>query len=225
MAFALFESMRMADLFSPPAKVAGEPLAMMALGRGEGGDFLLVGCLVLGIVAMAAVVGVFSQRTKAREAARVACARGRTLAELLRTIRMAENIADLGVWQYVPATGVQDWSEGMRAIFGIEHDDPFVPGDAETVLCANNIDLVGAVMLHHSETDPYELRFDMDDSFGSARTISVQACNLRNESGSVVRIIAVVRDVTEEVARERQLEHSRAQMACSAKLRTAGAIR
>ena len=177
---------------------------------GGGSDMLLVACIVLGIVALTAVVGVFSQRRKTRTAARLARARARTLSELLRTIRMAESIADLGIWQFDPATGGQFWSEGMRAIFGIEHDDLFVAGDAETVLFANDIDLVASVMLHRDETETFDLRFDITDFQDQARSISVQACNLRSASGGVDRVIAVVRDVTDQVTRERELQASRA---------------
>ncbi|MEL6486919.1 MAG: sensor domain-containing diguanylate cyclase [Pseudomonadota bacterium] len=129
--------------------------------------------------------------------------------ELLRTVRMAESIADLGIWQYNPSSGTQQWSEGMRQLFGVDHQDDFVAGDAETLLFANDINLVGDVSRHALERAPFTLRYDIHGYDGIPRSISVQACNLFGEGGTVARVIAVVRDVTDEVSRERRLEDSR----------------
>ncbi|MEM7689952.1 MAG: GGDEF domain-containing protein [Pseudomonadota bacterium] len=167
---------------------------------------LLVLASVLALVAMASVVGVITSRRAARDAARLARQRGRAMNELLRTVRMAESIADLGVWQYNPISGEQQWSDGMRSLFGVEHDDEFVAGDAETLLYANDIDLIGHVMRHGSERAPFTLHYDIHGYDGIPRSISVQACNLFGQGAKVVRIIAVVRDVTDEKSRERALE-------------------
>ncbi len=165
--------------------------------------------LLLGFVAFAAVIGVMMARRETRYAARVARERGSKMSELLRTVRMAESIADLGVWLYDPATGKQQWSDGLRALFGVDHDDPFVDGDAETLLFANDISLIDCVTEHRETREPFELRYDIVGYDGVERSISVQACNLPNHSGGVCRVVAVVRDVTDQVARERSLEHSR----------------
>lgn len=192
----------MLDQHVSPISVTGdETPASIALGSGAGADALMIACVVLGIVALTAVLSVFSARRRARDAARIARARTRKLGEWMRTVRMAENIADLGIWQYEPATGIQHWSRGMRAIFGIDHDDPFVAGDAETVLLANDVDLVATVMHYSDAIDPFEMRFEMTDQSGSIRTLCVQACNLPDEFGEVSRVIAVVRDVGDQVAR------------------------
>ncbi|MEM1194584.1 MAG: GGDEF domain-containing protein [Pseudomonadota bacterium] len=129
--------------------------------------------------------------------------------ELLRTVRMAESIADLGVWQYSPASGEQYWSDGMRHLFGVDHEDEFVAGDAETLLFANDIDLVGNIMQRGEERAPYTLHYDIHGYDGAPRSISVQACNLFGRAGVMVRVVAVVRDVTDQVSRERALEDSR----------------
>lgn len=164
---------------------------------------------VLALVAAASLVGVVAARHEARDAARLARHRGRAMNELLRTVRMAESIADLGVWQYDPTAGEQQWSDGMRRLFGIDHEDEFVAGDAETLLFANDIDLIGQVTRCSRERAPYTLHFDIHGYDGVPRSISVQACNLFGQGGKVVRVIAVVRDVTDQTIRERQLEHSR----------------
>ncbi len=174
-----------------------------------GNSALFAACILLGVVAMVFVVATVNARRETRFAARIARERGERMGELLRTMRMAENIADLGIWQYDPASGAQQWSDGMRTLFGMAKDEEFIEGDAETVLFANDIDLVGQVTARAKEVGPYELHYDIHGYDGMPRSISVQACNLHNGSGEVARVVAVVRDVTDQVQRERKLERSR----------------
>lgn len=197
-----------APLFSLVA--ATDLSALEKVGAPAAGNGLLVLLAAgLAIVAMASLAGVFVARRQAREAARLARQRARAMNELLRTVRMAESIANLGIWQYDPTTGEQQWSDGMRKLFGVDHDDEFVAGDAETLLYANDIDLISHVARHKAERSPYALRYDIHGYDGVPRVISVQACNLFGANAQVVRVIAVVRDVTGEFMRERELEDSR----------------
>ena len=174
-----------------------------------GQQLIIAACLLLGLISLALLASVISVRREARFSARLARERGERMSELLRTVRMAESIADLGVWQYDVKTGTQHWSDGMRMLFGIDKDEEFVAGDAETLLFANDIDLVGQVLANSAETGAYELLYDIQSYDGMLRSISVQACNLRDRNKKVVRVVAVVRDVTDQVERERQLEKSR----------------
>ena len=180
-----------------------------ALGAMLGADALFVACLLLGLFACGAVANIVALRRQARTAARLARRQSLGLRDLLRTVRMAETIAGIGVWQYDPLNQTQQWSEGLKSLFGIDTEEEFVEGDAETLLCANDIDLVGKVMARSHEAEPYELRFRLYGFDGVHRVISVQACNLMGGSGKVCRVVAVVRDVTEQVERERELESSR----------------
>ncbi len=196
-------------LHTTDSQLAEPEQGMSALGSLLGPDVLLGITLLLGLVALVAVLGVMMARRETRFAARVARQRARKMNELWRTVRMAESIAELGVWQYDPSTGEQRWSDGMRALFGIDHDDPLLEGDAETLLFANDIDLIDGVTEHRDAREPFELRFDIVGYDDMPRSISVQACNLPNSSGGVSRVVAVVRDVTDQVERERRLEQSR----------------
>ena len=181
------------------------------LGAYVGPDMLLVICLVLGLVAMVAVTNVFIARRETRSVARLARSRAMGMRELLRTMRMAENIAGIGIWQYDPVSGIQQWSAGLKQLFGIDPSEDFVEGDAETLLLANNIDLTGKTQEHAQEDEPYVLRYDIYGFDGRDKTISVHACNLRDADGSVQRVVAVVRDETEQVMREKALQNSREQ--------------
>ncbi len=179
------------------------------LAAEAGHQVLVAACVLLGVVALVLVATTVSARREARFTARLARDRGERMSDLMHTVRMAENIADLGIWQYDTTTGTQQWSAGMRVLFGVERDEEFVPGDAETLLFANDMDLVGQVKANAQKAGAFELYYDICGYDGVPRSICVQACNLRNDEGYVVRVVAVVRDVTDQVARERDLEQSR----------------
>jgi PAS domain-containing protein len=181
----------------------------MALRHEIGTDTLMAASLLLALVAMIALGAVVAARRQVRSAARLARYRAKSMSEMLRTVRMAERTSGLGVWQYDPATSAQQLSDGLRQLFGIDHDEPFVQSDAEALLFANDIDLIGKVTARAGETEPYTLHFDMHGFGGMARSISVQACNLVARDGTVNRIVAVVRDITGQPERERELETAR----------------
>ncbi len=183
----------------------------IAMGAAIGSDTLFIACVVLAVLALAAFANVIIARAEARSAARLARSRAMGMREILDTMRMAETIAGIGVWQYDPKTKVQQWSQGLKTLFGLRSDDEFVEGDAETLLLANNIDLVGRINEHAIERDPFSVTFKMVGYDGLKRAIQVDACNLLDGSGAIDRVVAVVRDITEQIERERELEHSRAE--------------
>ncbi len=196
-------------LQSSNVEVVEQEQGATTLGSLLSQDALLGISMLLGLVAFVAVIGVMMARRETRLAARLARQRTRKMGELIRTVRMAESIAELGVWQYDPSTGEQNWSDGMRALFGVDHDEPLQQGDAETLLLANNIDLIDRVSEYCDTREPFELSYDIIGYDDMPRSISIQACNLPNSSGGVSRVVGVVRDVTDQVARERMLEQSR----------------
>lgn len=162
-----------------------------------GSGMLLAACVLLGVFAIAAVCGIASARRKARMAARLAHSRGEGLRELLRTVRMAETIAGIGVWQYDPATGTQQWSDGLKRLFGIDGTSELLAGDAEELLYASDVDLVRMAQANRDAVGPYALTFAIRCLDGPLRNIRFQACNLRNRDGSVRRVVAVARDLAE----------------------------
>lgn len=181
------------------AALAEPALSTDALAGTLGNDGLMAMCIILAVVALAAVLSTIRNRRNAREASRRARRQGEAMRELLRSVRMAESIAGLGVWQYDHIARVQQWSDGLKRLFGIDPAAKLVEGDAETLLYANDIDLVGKVCQHSHKIEPFTLEFEIFGFDGIKRTICVQACNLRNAEGEVQRVVAVVRDVTCDV--------------------------
>lgn len=166
------------------------------VGNALGTDALLLGCMILAILALAAILGTIRERRTSRQLARDAKAQSDGIRELLRTMRLAESMVGVGVWQYLPKTDRQLWSDGLKRLFGIERDAELVEGDAEAMLYANGTDLVGMVKAHEHEVQPFNLQVEILGFDGVTCTISLQACNMRATDGSVQRVVAILRDVT-----------------------------
>ncbi len=181
-----------------------------ALSTSTGADVLTIASVVLGLIAMTAIAKVVTARRENRNIARTARSRALAMTELLHTVRMAESIAGIGVWQFDPKTGSQAWSEGLKRLFDIDPSEVFVEGDAETLLYSYNVDLVGKVKERSDEIEPFDLQFDIEEYDGNQRSISVNACNLMGRNGTVHRVVAVIRDNTDQMNRERELESSHA---------------
>ncbi|WP_162627713.1 diguanylate cyclase domain-containing protein [Erythrobacter sp. KY5] len=155
---------------------------------------LLIACMLLAVIALVAVSSTIANRRQVRSIAREARARSETMRELLRTMRMAECIAGIGVWEYDCRAGVQHWSDGLKRLFGISADAELTPGDAETLLFANGADLVSQIRDHFDKVGPYGLTLQIYGFDGVERSLLVEACNLRGADGSVQRVVAVVRE-------------------------------
>lgn len=173
-----------------------------ALATSVSTETLLLLCMMMAIIALGAIVGTIRMRKSTRQSAREAQAQGAAMRELLRALRMAETIAGVGVWQFDYETQQQQWSDGLKRLFCVEYAAELREGDAETLLYSNNVDLVSWVKQNKGLLETYSLPFDIVSLEGTIRTIEVQACNLRNAEGRVQRVIAIVRDVTEDMDRE-----------------------
>jgi len=164
-----------------------------------GPHMLLAIGMVLALIALSTLAAIIRTRSRAGGVARDLRSRSRCVEEWLATIRALEARTGTGVWHYDHATGRQEWSDGMKCLFGIDPVETFVEGDAETLLCANDIDLIQQVRAHTDATAPYRMLFDTLDGEGRLRVLAFEACNLAHEDGSMKRVVAMVRDVTGEI--------------------------
>ncbi|GMN04103.1 diguanylate cyclase [Erythrobacter sp. MTPC3] len=206
----LFHTNANAPVLSPAPFDPGGTAVGYEVVHTFGPDILLLTCAMLLLLMIASMVAVYLSRREAQFIAGLARTRALRLEQLMRTVSLAEEISGLGIWQYDPATGTQQWSNGLRRLFGVAGTAPFVDGDVETLLFANNVDLTGAVNERLAEQEPYALRFDIYGFDGCPRSLCVEACNLRDRHGKPARVVAVVSDVTEQIEHVRELEFSRA---------------
>lgn len=122
------------------------------------------------------------------------------LVELMRLVGMAESSANLGVWHYYPNEKRQEWSGGMKELFGLESDTELLEGDAETLLASNEIDLVGHVADSAHGSDVSSAHFVIRRWDGSRRVLQVQTCHLGKGRGELDRMLGVLADVTDSEA-------------------------
>ncbi len=155
------------------------------------------------IAALAAVVfklALRRGRIRTRNLQHLARKRGMRLVELMRLVSMAESSAHLGLWHYYPDEKRQEWSGGMKELFGLEADTELLDGDAETLLASNDIDLVGHVMEHEHGSDVSSTQFEIRRWDGSRRVLQVQTCHLGQSKGGRDRVLGVLADVTDRAA-------------------------
>ena len=134
--------------------------------------------------------------------------RGRKLAEILRLFDMAEEIANLGVWQYWPDDGRQEWSAGMKGLFGLDPQTEMLPGDAETILAANGVELVGQVMSRRGRKGTFNVSFSFNGLDGQEREFRMRACHVRQGVRARPHVVGVLFDVTDIARREKRLRQS-----------------
>jgi len=123
--------------------------------------------------------------------------------------RLAQTGARMGMWDHDVATGVSDWSDGLRAVYGVGPDFPsssdrfdllIHPDDRERVLrefddaCSAGIDF------------EHEYRIVRPD--GVLRWILARSMYVHGDDGSPVRQLGVAVDVTERKQTEEELARS-----------------
>ena len=175
----------------------------------QGLSMLMLLCAVLGGACVS--LSVLYIRMVKQQAPMRAIARKRAwqLAEALRMFRMAEGLAGLGVWQYSPSNGQQRWSQGMKTLFGVEPQEELMPGDMETLLSANGIDLVEQVSAAAQAGDELATQFKFNCLDGHPKVLNVRGCRTHNRKGETRNLTAVVMDVTDQAQQVVELEHSR----------------
>lgn len=142
---------------------------------------------------------------------RLARRRAQRAGESMRLLRMSEEIARLGIWEYFPQQQRQVWSPGMKQLFGLDPAEALLPGDAETLFAANGLDLVGQVMANQHRRGAFPVRFAIQLDDGSQRLFCMRACHFRESDSSDHRVVGVVIDQTDLARRERRMKAAQEQ--------------
>jgi PAS domain S-box-containing protein len=115
----------------------------------------------------------------------------------LRLLEQSEEIAELGSWDYEPATGQLRWSPGMYRLFGLA---PGTPVSLQTYL--------GFVVAEDLPLAEHLVRLLREGSAGfdetlhirvgeQVKTLQVKAVLLPNDQGGPVRVLGVDLDISE----------------------------
>lgn len=190
--------------------MAGASLLLLAThtGRWTAHDLTVAIAVVAGLASFVLFLAYISALRDCVFAHTLADRRAERVDDLLRTVRLVEEMSGIGVWRCDLQTGEQEWSAGMKSMFDIAEDEIFVPGDAETLLFANNVDLLQEACGRPVDGKIYTLDYEIfaDDGI---RVVEVQARNFLSPDRGGKNVVAVLRDKTDQRARERQLELAR----------------
>ncbi|MFC7771976.1 MULTISPECIES: PAS domain-containing protein [Salinirubellus] len=118
-----------------------------------------------------------------------------------------QEIADIGIWEYVPSTGELDWSDGVRRIHAVEPEyDPdlsdalefYPPEDRETI--------TSAVERAIEDGESYDLDLRIVRSDGEIRNVRAwgEPVDSARQEEEVIR--GVFQDITERKQQEREYQ-------------------
>ena len=131
-------------------------------------------------------------------------------------LRLALDAAVLGTWDLNVETDQLVWGGHHAAIFGLPPTTTEISG-AEFLALVHPDDveeLQQAMTRALAEGDNYKLEFRITQATGNVRWVSTQAQVYRDSQGQAIRIVGIVRDVTEskqvEVEREQLLAREQA---------------
>jgi PAS domain S-box-containing protein len=134
--------------------------------------------------------------------------RGQHRAELERQeylFEQAQEIADIGVWEYVPSTSKLDWSDGVRRIHGVEAGyEPSLDEAIEFYHPDDRESIASAVEAAIDDGEPYDLDLRIVRRDGEVR--DVRAWGERVESARYDQTVlrGVFQDITERKGQERE---------------------
>jgi PAS domain-containing protein len=115
-------------------------------------------------------------------------------------IQQAEQIIDIGSWEYVIETGEFKWSEGMYKLFNIDRHEKITPEiyldfstEEEKPIVASMVNKICCDYL------PFEETFTLVRSEGEKRIIKVKAVVQEDKDKKPVKIVGVDLDITDQV--------------------------
>jgi serine phosphatase RsbU (regulator of sigma subunit) len=113
-------------------------------------------------------------------------------------LRLAQEAARLGYWDYEPATSRMLWDEGCVRIFGLEPGDTTGSLDAFDALChPDDLPAVHAALARAQEGAPIEMDYRVRLGSGQDRHVLARGQAVLNSDGEVERVVGVVLDLTD----------------------------
>jgi signal transduction histidine kinase/CheY-like chemotaxis protein len=191
----------MTSFLGAPIIVAGEMVAMAGIANRPGGyDEHILQRLAPLLEVIGTLVSLMRERQR-REASESALKAAKSAAEdLSAKLRLAVQAGSIGLWQYLPSSGVLAWDDAMFSLYGrdpatfkgVVEDwvDSIHPDDRESAVADLNASL--------AEDIPFRSLFRIVRNDGSVRHISAHA--MFSSIGSESVMVGANTDVTDFVA-------------------------
>lgn len=118
-----------------------------------------------------------------------------------------QEIADIGIWEYVPSTGELDWSDGVRRIHAVEPEyDPDLSDALEFYHPEDRETITSAVERAIEDEESYDLDLRIIRPDGEIRTVRSwgEPVDTARQEDGVIR--GVFQDITERKQQEREYQ-------------------
>ena len=118
----------------------------------------------------------------------------------------AQEIANVGAWEYDVQSNTFTWSDEVLRIYGISPDESLSPDEALGHYHPDDQSrLRTAFRRAMREGRPYDLELRLETDTGEQRWVRTRGEPRENESGTVMHIRGTIRDVTERKRRDQKL--------------------
>lgn len=124
-------------------------------------------------------------------------------------LEKAHEIAGIGSWEYDYSTNHVEWSQGVRAIYGVDQSYP--AGPAELLAITHPDDrpaLENAIQGAIQDKRSYDVEYRVLHANGAIRHVHSRAEVVRDSYGNVQRLIGIAQDVTLQRTAQAGLEES-----------------
>lgn len=119
----------------------------------------------------------------------------------------AQDIADIGVWEYFPSTGDLEWSDGVRQIHGVGDDyEPALEDAIEFYHPDDRGTITAAVDQVIEDGESYDLDLRLIRTDGEMRNVRAWGERVDSRGHDTPVLRGVFQDVTERAAQEREYQ-------------------
>ena len=140
----------------------------------------------------------------------------RRLGEELRLyehrLKLATQIAGVGIWERDMASGEVIWEEQMYRLRGLQCDDPRTPRDIDRQLLSPQAlaQRWQRIEGHLADGQPYEYEFELRWPDGSVHWLISTGCAVRDANGKPLRMVGLNWDITQRKRAEAALRDAEA---------------
>jgi len=146
------------------------------------------------------------------------------LIEKEKRLSEAQRIAQVGDWDWDPATNTVTWSEQLYQIFSLDPGEPppNYKGQLRLYHPEDSVRLNEAVTTALREGTPYELELRRTNPDGQIVHFLVRGRVETDQSGTLTRLYGTVQDITERIAAEKALQEINSELKLAQKIARIG---
>ena len=137
---------------------------------------------------------------------------GETLSLQEHRLKLATQIAGVGIWDRDMVTGAIVWEEQMYRLRGLQPDDPRSPREIDEGIVARQAlhERWQRIERHLVDSEPYEYEFEVRWPDGSMHWLVSTGRAVRDASGQAVRMVGLNWDITQRKRAEAALRDAEA---------------